>query len=75
MIEQHTAAAAVVAAAAPRPYREMNINLYKSHKQRIIFYYILFYWVVVQILAPNGPFCPHPHPVRQRKSPASWQQN
>ena len=32
----------------------MHINLYESHKQITIFYYILFYWVLVQILTPIG---------------------
>ena len=32
----------------------MNINLFKSHKQIIIVYYILTYWMVVQILGPIG---------------------
>ena len=38
----------------------MDIDLYKSHKEIIIFYYLLYYWVVVQISAPIGPPIPIP---------------
>ena len=39
----------------------------------MIFYYILCYWVVVQLLAPIGSPPLHPHPRLQQKSPASRQ--
>ena len=43
----------------------MNTSVYKSHKQILILYYILFYWVVVKILAPIDP--PTRHPQRHHR--------